>query len=331
MTIEPLGETDLPALERLFEDLALGIPRLNLDQFCRPRGPADGIRIAGLAVREENRIGGAIGWLDLPFRSPASGAIESARWPINIYLRPELRGRGLGSKLMEATREGARFRIVIGGNAASIPVLERTGWKLLGELRCYRWRRPCLDPRRLSDRLSRGTRRAPPATLAVRAPSGVAGAIRARRVESLRGRLPWLEPGLPRHGEAGTPRTEAYLTFAFGGPLAPYHLVHSVSVDGALAGYFVLGARAGRRGLLECEIVDLDAVEGFEAHVVAAGRAAALTCADVARLRCSAERFDRAALLNGAAAPTPDLPLRVSCDPSDEAALPAAGAWHLTY
>ena len=115
-----------------------------------------------LGLVDSGGLVGVIGYLDAPARLQGAPEPLTVRWPVNIYLLPEYRGRGLGVKLMEATREGARLRLVIGGNEASIPVLEKTGWKRIGALSLFRWARPCLDPRLLADRRPGAARRMPP-------------------------------------------------------------------------------------------------------------------------------------------------------------------------
>jgi GNAT superfamily N-acetyltransferase len=342
MRIEPLGESGLTELEEFYGALGMRVAPENLRQFSQPRAVPAGHRVVTLTLRDGGRIAGTIGYLDLPLRivrATAAGAEvieETARWPVNQYLLPEYRGRGLGKDLMEATRDGAPLRVVIGGNAASIPILDRTGYRMIGTLACRRWLAPVpqlLGPARLRDRLRREVRRRPPETLGVGRPRG---RIVARRVERLSGWLPWAAPGGGARGiEIGVPREAAYLEFAFGGALRRHHSIHAVHVDGALSGFFVLAARAGRPGTLTVEIVDLDAVPDRETHVIRAALRAGFACGDVVRLRFSGERFARA--LDSLSPPgrqTQDHPLRISCVPGplfDAIAAAGKGAWRLTY
>jgi len=329
MTLTALAPSELPELEEFFRRLPLPMPSENLRQFSAPRSAPDGHEVVTLVMREAGAIVGTVGWVDVPLRVNDDRGdrlddprLRRVRWPVNLYLRSEQRGRGLGKKLMEATREGAAVRAVIGGNQASMPVLDRTGWRVTDSLICARWARPCLRLSRLADRLLDGPRREPPASCEWK----LAGMpVRALRVTRLSGALPWASPeARGEAGEAATPRDPAYLDFAFGGPLRPWHSLHEVTVSGALAGCFALAARAERRGRLTVEIVDLEAVAGRERPVLEAARRTALACADVARLRILGRRFT--GLLAGRA--TADHPLRISCD---EDLAPALGGWKLTY
>ncbi|HEY3175078.1 MAG TPA: GNAT family N-acetyltransferase [Candidatus Polarisedimenticolia bacterium] len=342
MRIEPLGDSGLAELSGLFDRLGMRVAPENLLQFSLPRAERTGYRVVTLVMRDAGRIVGTIGYLDLPLRivrgrGPSAAVIdETARWPVNQYLLPDYRGRGLGKDLMEATRDGARCRIVIGGNAASIPILDRTGYRMIGHLSCWRWLAPVarlLDPRRLRDRMRRDVRGRPPEILRM---GRDRGRIEARRADRLTGWLPWASPGGGASGiEVGVPREGAGIEFAFGGALRRHHLLHSVHVDGALAGFFALAARAGRRGTLAAEIVDLDSVPGREGQTIRAALGAAFACADIVRLRISGERFTRAlGVLSPRGRQSLDHPVRISCEPGsifDEVAALGARAWRLTY
>jgi GNAT superfamily N-acetyltransferase len=329
----------MPELEAFFRSLLLPMPAENLAQFCLPRVSGTRLKVVTLVMRDEGRIVGTVGWIDVALRVndqrglPLSGQNETLRWPVNLYLLPESRGKGLGKQLMEATRQGAALRAVIGGNAASMPVLDRTGWQVIGHLSSVRWRRPCLDPSRLRERLGPIDRRPPPERVNVRTAHH---AITARRVERALGWLPWAaveSPGAPF--EAGPPRDAHDIEFAFGHALRRYHTLHEVTVNGVVAGFFALAARAERRPWLTTEVMDLDAVPGRETQVIRAARATALSCADVARFRFGGARFARALASMGMGGRfTVDHPLRVSFDPAraiDGPHLRQVDSWRLTY
>jgi len=131
---EPIGAERSGEVQDLFRRLDLHLGEENYRQFCLPRTAGPGLAVGLIGVVDAGRLAGVIGYLDVPARLRGSTEALTVRWPINIYLLPEYRGRGLGVKLMEATREGARLRLVIGGNQASIPVLEKTGWRPVGAL-----------------------------------------------------------------------------------------------------------------------------------------------------------------------------------------------------
>jgi len=330
VNIEPLEADRVGELEDLFRRIGLAMDPGNVRQFCLPRVLGPGHEVGALGLFDERRLVGAIGYLDVPARLKGFGpGPVSVRWPINIYLEKEHRGKGWGVRLMEATRQGARVRLVIGGNQASIPVLEKTGWRAIGTMTLFRWARPCLDPRRLGDRRAGGARRLPPDSVRL---SRGAGAVEARRVDRLDGALPWVAVPPASPPDNGVVRDGSYLDFAFGGALRAHHSLHAVLVSGALAGYFVLAARAERWPVLTVEIVDLDAAAGRETQVIRAARKTALACADVVRLRVCGDRFVAAARrIGGAPVERPDLPLRISCDDDVFASLGDHGSWRLTY
>lgn len=329
--LETLASDDIGELEALYSELGLRMSAADRAHFCRPRTVAPGLSVGVLSLRDEGRMVGTIGYLDVPLRLAGSAASPGKlRWPINLYVLPAYRGKGLGIRLMEATREGAPWRMVIGGNAASIPVLEKTGWKLIGTLRLHRWAFPNASPLRLRDRFRKAARCRPPEV--VRLASG-GHAVEVRRVERLTGGLPWgLSGGGWLSPDHGVPRDAAYLAFAFGGALARWHSLHVVTVDGSNSGFFVLAARSDRLPILSVEIVDLDAVPGRELQVLEAARATSLRCGDVVRIRIGSDRFGPALkALSGRRAGIPDLPIRISCPDDAPAEALSGGAWRLTY
>jgi len=324
--LEPLAGPSLAELEDLYRELGLGMPSENLEQFSRPRTEG-GIEVATLLMRDEGRVVGTIGWIEAPLSVPGLEGPLRARWPINLYLLPRYRGRRLGVELMRAAMSGAPLCLVIGGNAASIPVLEKTGWRLLGNLASYRWAFPCLSPGSIKDRFRKSGRTRPPSI--VRIPSHRTR-LAARRVDRMEGLLPWVAKAPA--DEAGVVRDESYLRFAFGGDLKAYHSLHEVTVDEALVGYFVLAARAERLPLLTTQIVDLDAVPGREAAVLDAARKTAMTCGDIVRLRLCGERFvsvmaEQARYRSARG----DLELRAHASGDLLESLPSGGAWRLSY
>jgi GNAT superfamily N-acetyltransferase len=319
VNIAPLSAGEMPELERFFPRMGLRVPPENVRQFAWPRRPAPGFEMATLGLRDGGSLVGIIGYLDLPLR--LRGQEETGRWPINLHLLAEYRGRGLGQRLMEATREGARFRLVIGGNQNSTPVLRKTGWTRIGHLASFRWTSACL---RLADRLRPGSRGGPPETVRSDSPAGRAV---ARRTEVLDGPAPWVDSG-----ESGVSRDARYLRYAFGGDLAPYHLSYRVEVEGEAAGFFVLAARADLRPRLAVEVIDLGAVPGREAAVLEAARRTAFSAGDVVRVHLSAQRFTRAARsLPGRAAETVGLPFWMSAAVEIDPALQDLGSWHITH
>lgn len=329
MSLSLLAPGEMPELLDFLKRLPLDVRPENLTQFWMPRTTAGGSATSILVLREAGTIIASIGWIDVPLRinddqghARTGERHKSIRWPVNFYVLAELRGKGLGHRLLEATRDGATLRAAIGG---AIKLLERTGFRSTISLVCARWVRPCLDPARLGERLRGGERRPPPDLASWRIDGAL---VRARRLRRFDVALPWADRssrGAP--GEAGVPRDAAYLEFAFGGVLGPYHASYVVDVDGTPAGHFVLAARAGRRFLLVAEIVDLDAMPGREKEVIEAARRTALACADMARLRISGARFTR--VLEGTTRGiVTDQTLRIVCD--EPWGSPPAD-WRMTY
>jgi len=125
------------------------------------------------------------------------------------------------------------------------------------------------------------------------------------------------------------------IEFAFGGALRRFHTLHEVAVNGVVAGFFALAARVERIPWLTTEVMDLDAVPGREKQTIRAARAAALSCADVARFRFCGARFARA--LDGLGMGrrlAADHPLRISFDAARAVEGPhlrRAESWRLTY
>ena len=324
MSLEPIAESDVPELDAFLKGIGHDLGAANMRQFARPAVHPGGIAVTTLALREQGRLLGTIGWIDLPAR--VRGEAIRLRWPINQYLAAECRGRGLGKALMEATREGAVLRCVIGGNAASMPILDRTGYAQLGSLRRFTWRRPAFTPALIGARLTDGARPDPPERLEVR--------VRGRRLTVRRAEartpptLPWAGSGPP--AEILVPRSAGYLAYAFGGPLRPFHELLVVESEETIVGCCTLAARSERRPVLTCEIVDIDSAAGEEAACLAAALRAAQARADVVRLRISGGRFLRAAREAGAREEA-DHPLRVSCAAPLLETLRDIDDWHLTY
>ena len=343
MTIAPLDPAELPALGEFLREAGATVPQPNLEQFSMPRTAGPGPGVATLVLKEGGRILGSIGYLDIPLALSEGGAggpgtrrEELARWPINHFLLAECRGRGLGKQLMEAAWEGAPCLLAIGGTETSIPARNKTGWRPIGQLTCWRFKAPArglLATGKLRDRRNTMSRRVPPDSVSLR-PAG--REIIARRTRELSGWLPWVTPDPPSaRPEIGAPRDAAYLRFAFNGALSKYHVIYTVSVNGALAGYFVLAARSDRRPFLSIEIVDIDAAPGFETEVIEAARATGFTRADVVRLRLGGDRLTMALRsLRGDIKESPDHAFRISSRPGSLVEEPAAAslqAWHLTY
>lgn len=322
MSISPLTAGEMPELVEFFPRMGLVVPPENVRQFAWPRRPAPGFEMVTLGLRDGGRLVGIIGYLDLPLR--LLGREATGRWPINLHLLAEYRGRGIGQRLMEATREGARIRLVIGGNRNSTPVLRKTGWTHAGNLVSFRWTSACP---RLADRLRRRSRGRPPEAVGW---EGRDGRVEARRMETLDGPAPWVARAPA--GESGVPRDAAYLRYAFGGGLAPLHLPYRVAVGGETVGFFVLAARSDLRPRLAVEVIDVDAVPGREAEVLEAARRTAFRAADVVRAHLSARRFTEAArALPGRAAVAEGLPLWLSAEGGLDSALEDAGGWRITH
>lgn len=299
MNLAELGEDELPELERFFQALPLDVPPENLRQFSRPRKKEGGYEIKTLALREEGRIVGTIGWIQTPLF--IGGRNEVARWPINYFILPSHQGRGHGRILLEALREGARWGLVTGGTEDSTRMFDKTGWKLVGHLESYRWACPCLDPRRIVDRLCQGGRRPPPETVKC-------GEVEASRAELLAPLVDWR----PAQEELGVRRTPGYLRFAFEGALKPYHAAYIVRKSGRPIGFFILEPKNDRLPLLAVQVVDLDSAAGHEAAVLAAARETGRACADLIRLRLLGRRFTAILRKMPDARPGgPDVPFRV--------------------
>lgn len=291
MTIAPLTQEEMPELEAFFLQVGLNVPAENLHQFAWPRRIAPGFETVTLGLRDRGRLAGVIGYLDLPLR--IGGRREIGRWPINFFLLEEYQGLGLGRRLMEATREGARFRLVIGGNQRSMPVLERTGWQRIGFLSTFRWQ---AEARRAGE---------PPKAEVIAAPA------------------PWADAA-PR-GENGVPRDATYLRFAFAGPLAAYSSFRRVYVAGEPAGYFVLALRG------DVDVLDFDAVPGRETEVLEAALGTGLLAGDAVRLHASSRRFQEAARRIPGAEETPGLPIWLSFEEGLSPEDRDPGSWHLTH
>jgi GNAT superfamily N-acetyltransferase len=320
LEIVPLAAADEAEIERFFPQVGVSVPPANLRQFGLPRRSAPGVEVGALALYDSGRMVGLLGYLDLPLR--VGGAITTGRWPLNFFLLAPYRGRGLGRRLMEATREGVRWRLVIGGNANSTPVLAKTGWLRIGRLTTCAWPGAALAPALQLDRLRRD-RRPPPAVVRWRGEDGPVAARRCAPAD-----LP--APGAAR--ENGVPRDPAYLDFAFGGALAPYHLLYGVEVAGEPAGHFVLAARAGRRLTLEVHAIDLDAAPGREAAVIAAARRVGRRAGDEVRFHTSSARFlDAARRLPGRRRESENLPIWLHCADGLAADSRDPGRWHLTH
>ena len=343
MKIEQLDRCRLPALIEFFREVGASITSENIDQFCLPRAAESGPRVGTLVLAEGDRILGSIGYLDIPLRASGAAAEsgdmvreEISRWPINQFLLPEWRGRGLGQRLMDAAGEGAPCMLVIGGTKASTPSRSNSGWRLIGQLECWRFRAPVLSvisAGKLKDRTNLAGRRLPPATVCLRVGWHT---VVAQRSAPISGWLPWVAPDPPpRRVEIGAPRDADYLRFAFCGALSEYHALHTVSVDGAAAGFFVLAARAERPPFLSIEIVDLDAAPGREADVIEAARATGFTRGDIVRLRVCGDRFTQALrTLRGHVRRGPDHAFRVLTRPGSLVTGEMAAAissWRLTY
>lgn len=315
VSIDRLGAGDLPELTSLFGALGLYMPQENVEQFARPRQEAPGIEVVTLGMRESGRLVGTMGWLELPFQLPG-GARTSARWMVNYYVLPELRGRGLGRRLEEATRHAAGYHLITGGTPHSIPIFEKAGWRLLGQVESWRWIAPCLSLSRMAERRAGAGRIAPPSPMEFRIGSGTGSRVSCAQ-DSIR-ECPWAaDPLAGGPDEGGVPRTAAYLAYAFEGPLARQFRLHEVRVDGAPAGFFALAVRPLRWPLLGADIIDLDALPGREGQVVEAARRMALACADVARLRITpVPRFVRALeKAKGRRVPGSTIPLRMHHGP----------------
>lgn len=295
MQLIPAEPQDLPAIEDFLA--GLGVPFLppNRDQFLLPRQHRGGQVATYLLRGSAGEVVGLLGCLELPLRSPEA---TSFRWPINFFLAPELRGRGLGKTMMTEVMRGAEGGLVLGGNPRSIPVLERTGWEKLGELKTYRF----------------------------------SGARQGDEGVEVQPGLPLAAPWAQAiSGSLGGPRTPETLDFAFGGALAPCHAPFQVLADGQLVGYFVLSARHENGSSPAALITDFDAVPGFEvATVTAALTAAQRLAADVFTHAC-AGRFCRALDQLEPTATGVGLPLWIWRGQKSLPATLRAEDWHITH
>jgi GNAT superfamily N-acetyltransferase len=345
MSVALLAPAELPELEEFFRAIDLHMPEANFQQFAAPRRLAPNLELGTFVLRDAGRIVGSVGWIEVPVRvNDAEGRplapdrLRAGRWVMNFFLEPQLRGRGVARALLDALHAACPMRFVIGSTAAAQRAFDKFGYRDIGRLSMVRWARPCLDPRRLVDRLRRAERQPPPASITMH----LAGdEVTARRVPQVGESLPWTRPeeaGMAH--EAGAPRDAAYLTYAYGGHLARYHALYVVTVNGEPAGLFVVVARTTYLPkiplpLLGAEIIDLDARPGSERAVILAARKTAFASADVVRLRICGDRFTRVLReLNGGRELIDDIPLRLSID---AAVLPdgpyreRAGVWRLTY
>lgn len=296
MNLVPARPQDLQAIEGFLA--GLGVPFLpsNREQFLLPRR-CRGCRVATyLHLDAAGEIAGLIGCLDLPLRSPEETVF---RWPINFFLAPHLHGRGVGKAMMSDVTLGAEGGLVLGGNPRSIPVLERTGWEKLGELKTYRWS---------------GARERDNEQIEV--------------LPGLPATAPWTL-GLPV--SLGVPRTPETLAFAFGGALAPYHAPFQVLFQGSLIGYFVLSARHEDGSPGAALITDFDAVPGFEAATLTAALAHARRLAAEVITHVCARRFCQVLDDLEPTATSLGLPLWIWRGKKSLPATLRAEDWHITH
>ena len=302
MLLRDADAADLPAVADFFERLGVAFPDANLEQFVRPSHGAWAVG-SRLVLGEDGGLQGLLGYLDRPLR--LGGTACSSRWPVNFFLAPELRGRGLGKELMAGVMAQADLGLVLGGNRYSIPVLERTGWRRLGHLKTYSWAG------------------APPSGCGLGSAAVVAGLPPA---------TPWVEA---RPSCCGVPRTVDLPAKAFGGALRPLHRVfHRLDGD-AVTGFFVLSARSGETRPGETRpkvtLVDFESVPGREAELVAAaldtastfgGEIEAHACRDDMCAAFEATRPRRAAT---------GLPVWI-LDPEQRVDVTGGlGPWHVTF
>jgi len=345
MNVDLLAPSDLPELDAFFRAIGLHMPAENFRQFAAPRRLAPNLELGTFLLRERGRIVGSLGWIEVPVRvNDGAGQplvpdrLRAGRWVMNFYLAPELRGRGVARALLDAFHASCPMRFVIGSTNAAQRAFDKVGYRDIGRLVMARWVHPCLDPRRLADRVRRGARRPPPATIKMRLGDDE---LTVRRTSPVGDNLPWTVSDVRQvPHEAGAPRNGAYLAYAYGGELRPHHVLYVVAINGESAGLFVIAARAThlpkiRLPLLAAEIIDLDARPGAERAVILAARKTAFTCSDVVRLRICGDRFTTVLReLAGSRGLVDDIPLRLSVD---AAVLPEgpyrerAGVWRLTY
>lgn len=297
---------DLPAIAEFFAGLDLVFPDANLEQFVLPRTGSGGHSVTTLLWPDERqRIRGLLGRLEMPV--VVGDGRSRCRWPVNFFLAPEFRGRGLGQELMRQVMRGATEEssvgLVLGGNQHSIPVLERTGWRRLGELTTFRWRRR------------------PPHDVQLRVVAGLP--LHAPWADTPWTGTAWTGAASPR---SGVPRSVAGLRSTFGGSLAPFHAPHHLLLDDEPVGYCVLSARR-RDGETRVEITDFDAIEGFETEVLTAALAAGFGLGSEVVAHACCRRF-----LSALAALDPEqvgagLPLWIL----GEQVPPCVDDWHVTH
>lgn len=290
--------TDVPEITRFFDRLGIHFPGPNLEQFVRPSRPAEDLAVVTrLVLGKSDEIVGLLGYLERPLR--VDGRQIRGRWPVNFFLAPELRGQGLGKDLMRDVMGGCELGLVLGGNPKSIPVLERTGWRRLGDLHTYEW-----QGRASSFSTQNRARPGLPAT------------------------TPWAEGS----GRNGVRRDGVVLSYRFAGPLAPYHRVFHVVDEGTPTGYFVLSMRRDGPAPGRVKITDFDASPGTETQLARAALATAFDVGSEVEAHACNVAFRSAFETLSPTRAAVGLPIWV-LDPHDllTAASSSQGTWHITH
>ena len=136
LTIEPMTAADWPAVRQIFDAaIATGNATLEAEPPDWETWNAGHLDVGRLVARDSN--GRVLGWIAL---SPVSDrcVYEGVVWE-SVYVAPDARGKGVGSRLMLAAieaSEGAGIWTLQAGvlaeNAASLALHERRGFRRVG-------------------------------------------------------------------------------------------------------------------------------------------------------------------------------------------------------
>jgi Acetyltransferase (GNAT) family len=130
--IVPFAPVHLPAVAR-FSELTWNRPRT--DRFYRWRYLESPSHRAVLALRGEEIVAMISAFQrEYRFGSDRRTCLETLDW----YCSPELRGSGLGVRVLQALMKGEEPIIAIGGTTDTLALLPRLGWRKMTSATCHR-------------------------------------------------------------------------------------------------------------------------------------------------------------------------------------------------